>query len=123
MKGCAPGTGLTLALHALPINSPAQRLLTIRAKIIYNTGTYTVQTVERHDREAGDWVVITEADQDGYNGTFKVDTWIDRYNFTFTPVGTPATNSTGDVWLDKRSNQFIKITGIAQVGSTTEVDI
>lgn len=117
-----PGTptgGYITLQQSLP---PTMRVASITYSAL--TGRATVTTNDKHNRRAGNWVVITGAQQAQYNGTFVVDNGSNpnnRYTFEYVPHSAPEiappTPATGEIWLDRRSSHFVKVKTIEKTGA------
>jgi hypothetical protein len=81
-------------LHILPIPSDSPTSFTIT--ITQTSGTATA-TSTAHGLQANDYVLISGADQSGYNGTFRVLTVPTADTFTFTVASATVSPSTGTI--------------------------
>jgi len=112
---------LTCKIGQQPTN-PAPKLLfksaqpTMRASNLGpSTGTLArVTTASRHNRRVGNWVGITGASNDLYNGTFQV-TAVDASGLWFDCdlLVAPPPAPTGDIWIDRRPNGFVRIVALS----------
>jgi hypothetical protein len=89
---------------------------TMRAELTRNLNLVTVTTVTNHNRDTGDYVSVAGAIQEDYNGTWEV-TWVSDTQFSYQlPSGkTPSSPAEGEIWLDRRPNQFVKLKNVKRI--------
>lgn len=80
-------------------------------------------TPVKHNRQSGDWVVITGVTPDAgpfpdvFIGTFAVNSRVDDYNFDYLTETDPSADPSGDAWLDRRPNGFVSVSGVRPFSS------
>jgi hypothetical protein len=114
------GTNPGSSSYGFAFKSPLQ---TMPVTLALAGSTVTARTPQKHHRVAGEWVVISGADQPEYNGTFAVlSTGLDDTHFQYSVSGSPG-SPTGDIWLDRRPNGIVRIKKVTRLADESGAPI